>query len=257
VIPARRAAFLSGAAVAIALARPRALAVEPWVAEAAALLTGTFEAGARSSAGGAPSRLVVVEVPKSRLGLGAPVLYWEEAPLADTAHPRRQRFLRVEEEGRPDEVLLRLFEPKVAVAVAGKWRDAADLALFGTNDVTVRPGCLVTLRRTGEKIFEGGTKGNGCPSALSGARFRTMRITLRADRIEILERGFDVKGKQVFGPIDEPDVYVRRSSGPPVETSPSAATPTSAPVPPVPTAPSPAPSPTPSPARRAAPDLGL
>ncbi len=242
-ISSRRAAVFL-AAVAMAGWGSRVLGVEPRVLEVTALLGGTFGTGA--------SRLVVVEVPKSRLGLGAPVFYWEEAPLANAAHPRRQRFLRVEEGARADEVFLRVFEPKVPIAVAGKWRDASDLALYAPNDVIARPGCLITLRRTGDSLFEGGTKGSGCPAALSGARHATIHVVLRAERIELLERGFDVSGKQVFGPAVAPDVFVKRSSGPPLETlSPPAPTP-------LPAA-TPAAAPTPSAARTpgVVPDHGL
>jgi hypothetical protein len=189
------------------------------VDEVAALLAGTFDSKAQAEADPEAFRavrLVAVAVPKSRLGSGAPVLYLEQAMLATPDRPYRQRFYRIEETADGG-VVSRVFEPKDPAAVSGKWREPADLALFGPGDVVERIGCAVRLKKT-DAGWEGGTEGTGCPSALSGARYATSRVKLAAGRMESWDRGYDVDDRQVWGARTGPYVFERRSTGPPAES---------------------------------------
>ncbi len=111
----------------------------------------------------------------------------------------------------------RVFEPKEAIAVSGKWRDPSDLALYGPGDVVERLGCAVRLRKSAEG-WEGGTEGKNCPSAHSGARYATTRAKIVAGRMESWDRGFDLEDHQVWGAKEGPYVFERRSAGPPAET---------------------------------------
>jgi CpeT protein len=197
---------------------PVPLPADTAVKEVVSLLTGTFDSRDQSAAdpeGFRAVRLVAVLVPKSRLGLGAPVLYLEQAMVATPDKPYRQRFYRIEEVG-DGTVVSRVFEPKDARAVAGKWRTASDLAVFGPNDVLERSGCAVVLRKKGDR-WEGGTEGTKCPSALSGARYATSQVSLGLDRMESWDRGYDAAGKQVWGAAAGPYVFVRRSEGVPTD----------------------------------------
>lgn len=207
--------------VAFARAAPPAAAEPPVpVEEVAALLTGTFDSAEQAAADPErvrAERLVAVRVPGSRLGAGAPVLYVEQALLATPDRPFRQRFYRVEETADGG-VVLRVLEPRVPVAVSGKWRDPSDLALFGAGDVVERLGCAVRLKRD-DGGWKGSTEGKGCPSALSGARYATSESALRDGRLESWDRGYDLEGRQVWGPKAGPVAFVRRSAGPPSEKS--------------------------------------
>ena len=201
------------------LGTPAAGAGEPRaVEEVASLLAGTFDS--RIQAGTDPKelrpiRLVVVLVPRSRLGEGSPVLYLEEALASRPDEPYRQRFYRVEETADGG-VLSRVFEPKEPLAVSGKWRDPADLALYGRGDVVERIGCAVRLKKTPE-AWEGGTEGKNCPSALFGARYATSQVKLVPGRVESWDRGYDLEERQVWGAKEGPYVFERRSAGPPVD----------------------------------------
>jgi hypothetical protein len=189
------------------------------VEEIAAVLAGTFDSAAQAEAdpkGYRAVRLVAVRVPKSRLGTGGPVLYLEQALVSTPNSPYRQRFYRIEETADGG-VISRVFEPKDPLAVSGKWRDPADLALFGPGDVVERLGCAVRLKETGDG-WEGGTEGKSCPSALSGARYATSIVKLGPGRMESWDRGYDVEGRQVWGAKDGPYVFERRRAGPPAVT---------------------------------------
>jgi hypothetical protein len=216
-------AFLLPALVlaAASLANPARAAEPPSAVEdVAGLLTGTFDSKAQSDADPKAYRavrLVSVRVPKSRLGDGSPVLYLEQALLATPDKPYRQRFYRLEATADGG-VISRVFEPKDPIVVSGKWRDPADLALYGPGDVVERIGCAVRLKRAVEG-WHGGTEGTNCPSALSGARYAESDVRLYAGRMETWDRGFDVNDLQVWGSEKGPYVFERRSAGPPVDAS--------------------------------------
>lgn len=205
--------------VAVLLGAPPARAEAPGAAEeVASLLAGTFDSKAQAEAdpeGFRAVRLVAVPVPRSRLAKGEPVLYVEQALLTTPNKPYRQRFYRVEETADGN-VISRVFEPKEPLAVSGKWRDPADLALYGAGDVVERIGCAVRLKRTADG-WEGATEGKNCPSALSGARYATSRVKLVPGRIESWDRGWDLEDRQVWGAKGGPYLFEKRSASPPEE----------------------------------------
>jgi CpeT/CpcT family (DUF1001)/Oxidoreductase molybdopterin binding domain len=183
------------------------------VAEAVTWLEGSFDSKAQASADRdfREAVFVSVKVPKSRLSAGTPVLYVEEADALSPERPVLQRFYRAEDDdsGR---VLLRAFEPRDPIAVRGKWRDPSDLAVVGPQDVRERPGCAITLGKTGDH-YEGWTNGTSCPSARDGARYATLSIWMWPDRVEKLDRGWDVSGKQVWGSRKGAVVFRRKAGG--------------------------------------------
>ena len=184
--------------------------------EVAALLAGTFDSKEQAEAdpdGYRAVRIVAVEVPGSRLGKGAPVLYVEQALAATPDRPYRQRLYRIEE-GEGGAIVSRVFEPKDPPALSGKWRAPKEISALGPDGVVEREGCAVTLRKSGP-LWEGGTAGNGCLSTLSGATFATSRATVAADRMESWDRGFDASGSQVWGAKEGPYVFRKRSAAPP------------------------------------------
>ena len=135
------------AAAALALCAGALRADDADVPKVAGWLAGTFTSpGAELPGAKGPTRLVAALVPKSRIGLGAPVLYVETASGAAPDRPYRQQFLRVEDAG-PGRVALKVFEPKDRIAVSGKWREPEDLALFGERDLVERKPCHLTLTR--------------------------------------------------------------------------------------------------------------
>ncbi len=202
------------------------------IAEILKRLTGTFDSQEQAVRDAAFQnvRVVGVEVPRSRIGLGAKVVYIEEAEAGKPDRPFRQRFYLLVP-GEDGSVSLRLYEPQQAILVAGKWRDPSDLALFGDRDLRERKGCTITLRRGGS-VWEGATAGSLCASSVRGATTTTSHLALHADRIEWWDRGFDASGRKVWGPSAGPTVYVKRSDSTPI----AAASPVQA-SPPAPTAP--------------------
>jgi hypothetical protein len=216
-------------------------------------LAGTFTSPAAElpNASG-PTRIVSVLVPKSRIGLGAPVLYVETAPASNADRPYRQQFWRVEDDG-PGRVRLKLFEPKDRIAVSGKWRDPSDLALFGERDVVERKACDLDLTK-GDGVYYGSTMSTGCSTPLGGARYVTGRLVVAPSRLQVANTGFDAAGRKLWGGVDL--AFERGPAAPTLVPTPAASAPTlvptraAVPAPPSAVAPPPAPAqkaPTPAP----------
>ena len=186
--------------VALALAPPL-LAGDADVKTVAEWLAGTFTSPAAELPGAnGPTRIVSVLVPKSRIGVGAPVLYVETAPVSNADQPYRQQFWRVEDDG-PGRVRLKVFDPKDRIAVSGKWRDPSDLALFGERDVIERKACDLMLAR-GDGVYVGSTLSTGCATPLGGARTVTGRLVVAPGRLQIANAGFDAAGRKLWGGVD-------------------------------------------------------
>ncbi len=208
-------------AVALLAALPLPSLAETDADRVAARLAGTWDSRDQAirDPGLRQIRMIFAPVPKSRLGAGAPVLYFEEALLATPDQPLRQAFLRLEAEEGTGRVLLKSFEPKEGASVSGKWRDPEDLALFGSGDVRERPGCAIALRPRND-WWEGSTVGTGCPFARDGARTLTLEIALGTETLAWWERGLGADGRQVWGPPKAP-LLSRRSKEPPVDPIPT------------------------------------
>ncbi|MFI5119266.1 MAG: chromophore lyase CpcT/CpeT [Thermoanaerobaculia bacterium] len=202
------------AAVCLLLAWPvaadggRAMEVATW-------LTGTFERKDQGS-DGAPEafRVVIVDVPKSRIANGAIVLYREQAAAPKLDEPSQQRFYRLEEEG--DMVRMRAFDPKDPFLVRGKWRDPSALALYGASDMLERPGCAMLFRKSGD-LWEGETPGTDCPSTLKTATAMRSMLILGKDGFTQWDRGFDEKGSQTWQSPEGGLRFVKRSTNAPVD----------------------------------------
>ena len=75
-----------------------------------------------------------------------------------------------------------------------------------------KQGCHVTLTWNADSAtFTGGTTGQGCASSLNDASYAASEVTLGADRLVSWDRGFDDKGKQVWGATKGGYVFDRLS----------------------------------------------
>jgi len=127
-------------------------------------------------------------------------LYVEQASADSLAQPYRQRIYRlsrVEEEGalRSDVFTL----PGDPLDFVGGWRDVELLRAITVDDLVLRQGCSIDLRRTGPETFAGSTKGKGCVSSLRGAAYATSEVLITPERVISWDRGFDSQGQQVWG----------------------------------------------------------
>jgi len=140
-------------------------------------------------------------------------LYVEQAMRDYPDQPYRQRVYRLRE------LVPGLFEIQVytlpaATVVVGAWQDEHPLAELGPDDLIVREGCSILMRRR-DDTFVGSTLASLCDSSLRGASYATSEVVVTPDGIVSWDRGFAADGTQVWGAtkggyvfdriVDDPD----------------------------------------------------
>jgi hypothetical protein len=172
-------------------------------------MTGSFSSAEQAAADSAfyDIRLEMVRVwPERSDGWW---MYIEQAVAGHTDAPYRQRVYRVTEVESDlfKSAVYALPEPEVTV---GAWRDEVPLEGLSPEDLELRAGCAVFLRRDSSGAFAGGTIGRGCASGLRGAAYATSEVVVTPGRIESWDRGFDESGEQVWGAEKGGYVFVRQ-----------------------------------------------
>mgnify|MGYP003422724888 CR=1 FL=1 len=131
-----------------------------------------------------------------------------ESRREGVARPYWQRVYRLKKSG--GQVRIEVF--KIDSHVSGPLAlDAQMLASLSPGDLTKEEGCEVLLDVRGDE-YVGSTAPRSCRSEYKGSAyvFSPMRIT--RDLVAILDRGYDEKGVQTFGPTDGRGYEFRRTS---------------------------------------------
>jgi acetylornithine deacetylase/succinyl-diaminopimelate desuccinylase-like protein len=142
-------------------------------------------------------RLVMSRIWPSRTD--AVWLYVEQASADSHAEPYRQRIYRL---SRVDDGTLRsaVFTlPGDPLEFAGSWQNTELLESLAVEDLDLREGCSIELRRVGPEAFAGATRGKECGSALRGADYATSEVLITPERVLSWDRGFDAEDQQVWG----------------------------------------------------------
>jgi hypothetical protein len=172
-------------------------------------MTGSFSSRRQAAADSSyfDIRLEMVRIWKDRKD--GYWLYVEQAAAGNLGKPYRQRVyhLTALREGFYKSVVYAIPDP---LRFAGEWQNEAPLALLSPDSLQARGGCDVVLQQSAPGEFAGGTVGRSCESSLRGAAFATSEVTIRRDRIESWDRGFDESGTQVWGAEKGPYVFVRQ-----------------------------------------------
>jgi hypothetical protein len=125
-------------------------------------------------------------------------LYVEQALASMQEKPYRQRVYEVK----------RLNDSIFTSAVytidndsiwAGKWKTPKAFDSLSPDDIILKDGCEVLLRRLKENHFKGKTGQSTCASSLRGASFARSEVEIYKDKIISWDRGFDHEGNYVWG----------------------------------------------------------
>ncbi len=175
-------------------------ATTPEIELLAAWMTGSFSSAAQAAADPENYRDIRLEMARIwRDRTDGPWLYVEQAAAESLDRPYRQRVYQLV--ARPDGA----FESRVYTLpgdprrFAGAGRDPAVLAGLSPEQLELRAGCTMILRRRADGAFAGGTEGRGCESTLRGAAYATSEAVITAGRLVTWDRGFDAAGVQVWG----------------------------------------------------------
>lgn len=180
------------------------------LAALAAMMTGSFSSAAQAAAD--PEnfrdiRLAVVPIWTDRDD--GPWLYVEQAAATALEAPYRQRVYRLVRTGEKT-IESRVYTlPDPPLRFAGAAQDPAKLAELGPDALTLRAGCAVVLEKSGQE-WKGSTAGTGCASDLRGASHATSEVTITAAGMRSWDRGYDAVGKQVWGAVSGPYIFVRQ-----------------------------------------------
>lgn len=192
-------------------------------------MVGSFSSSAQSAAD--PDHFYDVTLQVAPIWSGrrdGPWLYVEQALAAKPDQPYRQRVyhLVATADGALESQVYELPDPPQQFA--GAWRNPAAFDGLKPEQLALRAGCSVFLRRHPEGGFVGKTAGTGCESSLRGARYATSEVTITDDELRSWDRGFSDQNEQVWGSAEGPYLFRR------VGASPAASQPSSTPGTPAP-----------------------
>ena len=196
------------------------VATEEIAAKLALWLTGRFDTK-RQAAQDNTYREISLDICEVSSDLGPRSLYVEQAVIG--AAPYRQRLYVVEpiDAKSARSLVYELENPKAAVGLCAREQKPS----FSVADAVPRPGCFVEMHwvtdhfqgHTPDASWDGAKfvsnpNGERCASSLQGASYAASAVELRADRLLSWDRGFDDKGKQVWGATKGPYEFDRQDS---------------------------------------------
>lgn len=171
----------------------------------AAWMAGSFHTTAQHAA--APDDFFDIRLAMAPVWAGrtdGPWLYVEQAVATALDRPYRQRIYHLVDQAdgsvRSDVYTL----PGDPQAWAGAHAAPQCFDTVSPDQLQLRSGCSIVLRRVDELTWTGSTEGNGCASERSGAAYATAEVTLTERGMATLDRGFDAAGKQVWGSTKGP-----------------------------------------------------
>ncbi len=124
-------------------------------------------------------------------------LYVEQAMFSKQEKPYRVRIYKVSQRG--DEFVSEIHTLKNEKDWIGKWKTPEAFDALTENDIELKQGCEVVLKRIGKNKFAGQTGVKTCPSELRGASYATSKVTVTENEILSWDQGFDKNDKQVWG----------------------------------------------------------
>lgn len=125
-------------------------------------------------------------------------LYVEQALTARQESPYRQRVykLYMNEVGEYVSAVYKLPNEKNWIMA---WKDSRKWDALKPEQLEIREGCEVILKRMGEQHYMGATGATSCKSTLRGATYATSKVEMSKGKIESWDQGFDDAGEQVWG----------------------------------------------------------
>ncbi len=179
------------------------------VAELGAWMTGVFDSSAQAETNPRyfPVQLAVAPIWTGRDD--GPWLYVEQGMMSALERPYRQRVYHLVDNGdgtlRSEVYAL----PDNPLVFVGAYREPARFDELGPEDLLIRKGCAIALRREGD-TFVGSTHEKDCESSLRGATYATSEVVISAEKLTSWDRGYDASDTQVWGAVDGPYVFERQ-----------------------------------------------
>lgn len=210
---------LSMAVLLIAIADRPGLAQMPLDRQAEAIaqdLIGTLSTTAQAKAHPpavdvtlTTCRITVTDPRASTRSTSAIYLYQEQALSSKLQQPYRQRFLQLVPSPYSQTVQSISYKPQEMQRWINFCQHPLAQRIVAPGDLGQRI-CVVYLKQTGEE-YVGATPVDGCPGHLHGATRIKNQIRLNSQGMDTWDRGYDDRGKQVWGAKDSAYQYRRIS----------------------------------------------
>ncbi len=125
-------------------------------------------------------------------------LYVEQALNSMQDKPYRQRIYKVT---RLNDSMFSsaIYTLPVDSLWVGKWKTPASFDSLSIENISLKSGCEVLLKRLGKNNFKGETGIKTCSSSLRGASYATSEVEVTENQILSWDRGFDSQGNHVWG----------------------------------------------------------
>lgn len=120
--------------------------------------------------------------------------------------PPRQRVYRLKKSGRKVRLEVFTIDAQLRTLLAS---EPQMLSQLSPGDLTKERGCDILLEALGD-AYVGVSDPRSCKTEWKGSSFATSTLRITKDLIVILERGYDEKGAQTFGPTDGRGYEFRR-----------------------------------------------
>ncbi|MDI1256152.1 MAG: chromophore lyase CpcT/CpeT [Flavobacterium sp.] len=125
-------------------------------------------------------------------------LYVEQALAKKQDKPYRVRIYKITQRG-DNEFVSEIHTLKNEKDWIGKWKTPEAFDNLSLDDIELKQGCEVVLKRIEKNKFAGQTGIKTCVSELRGASYATSKVTVLPNQILSWDQGFDKDGKQVWG----------------------------------------------------------
>ena len=125
-------------------------------------------------------------------------LYVEQALTSTPKQPYRQRIYEVKRDSDStfSSAIYKLDTDSLWI---GKWKNPKAFDSISLNNIALKEGCEVILKRIAPNQFIGKTGDNTCVSTMRGASFARSEVEILEDKIISWDRGFDANGDYVWG----------------------------------------------------------
>lgn len=124
-------------------------------------------------------------------------LFVEQAISGKEEKPYRVRIYKIYE--RNKEFISEIYTLKEEKKWVGKWRTPELFNQLTEDEIELKKGCEVMLKKVGDNEFTGKTGDKSCPSELRGAAYATSEVQITPLRMVSWDRGYNYSGIQVWG----------------------------------------------------------
>lgn len=125
-------------------------------------------------------------------------LYVEQALTSMQNKPYRQRIYEVKR-ATDSTFSSAVYNLNVDSLWIGMWKTPKAFDSISINDIALKEGCEVILKRIAPNHFMGKTGDDTCVSTMRGASFARSEVEILEDKIMSWDRGFDADGNYVWG----------------------------------------------------------